>query len=125
MCRRFIFAAFLSVLLQLIIGCAGTAPSGTRIDGEDVPQFAGVKIISLMLTNGKEIAFADDGGWYYKRYGNRTRVIVGKTAQGESVTIPSINVREAYVANADAEAENNGVFFPAFLVVGVVVAAIL
>ncbi|MDZ7362995.1 MAG: hypothetical protein ONB46_20085 [candidate division KSB1 bacterium] len=119
MFRRLIAAAFI-VGVYFITGCAGS--SRTIINQESVPYFTNAKIMSVTLLNGEVIVFDANGGQYHERYNNKPRVIVGKTAQGESTVIALDNVRTARLDNGAEEVDNRGLFFPTILIVGVAVA---
>jgi uncharacterized lipoprotein YajG len=117
MFRRFSAATFI-ILIYLLTGCAG--PSKTIINQESVPHFTAMKILSVTLMNGEVIAFDGNGGQYYARYKNQQRVIVGKTEAGKSMTIALNDVRTARLENDNA-VDTRGMFFPTFLIVGLMV----
>ncbi len=119
MFRRWIAAAFI-VGVYFIIGCAGS--SRTIINQESVPYFTDAKIMSVTLLNSEVVTFDANGGQYHERYNNKPRVIVGKTAQGESAVIALANVRKARLDNVTGEVDNRGMFFPTLLIVGVAAA---
>jgi hypothetical protein len=121
MLRRFIAAAF-SIMLYFIIGCAG--PSRTIINQENVPNFAEAKITSVTLMNGDVVIFDGNGAQYYERYGNRQRVIVGKTDRGQKVVIALDNVRNAHLDEYEIEGDTAGMFFQTILFVGIMAAVL-
>ncbi|MCG3121380.1 MAG: hypothetical protein ALAOOOJD_04445 [bacterium] len=119
MFRRFMMAAGFGVLIGFLMGCAG--PAKTVINKESIPYFTETKILSVTLMNGEVIRFDQNGGQYYEHYKNKARVIVGRTEPGKSIVIALDNVRKARLENQE-EVDTNGVFIPALLIVGLVVA---
>lgn len=116
MFRRLIAAVFLSLAAYFIAGCAGSAQ--TMINRESIPNFAETKILSVTLMNGDVITFDDEGGRYYERYKNKTRVIIGRIESGKTAEIALANVRRARLENHEVEIEHSG-FVPIVLLVGV------
>jgi len=119
MVRRFIAAIILSLAAGFIFGCAGSAQ--TMINRENIPEFAKNKILSVTLLNGVLEVFDEDGGWYHERYKNQTRVIIGRSPQGERLKIALADVRKARLENGEVEMDARGIF-PAFIIVGVLFA---
>lgn len=119
MFRRLMLAAGFGVLLGLLMGCAGSAK--TVVNKESIPYFTETKILSVTLMNGEVILFDQNGGQYYERYKNKTRVIAGRTVPGKTVVIALDQVRKARLANEE-EVEASSMFFPTLLIVGLVVA---
>jgi hypothetical protein len=113
-------AGMLCAFVNFILGCA--ASTRAFIDRENVPQFAGAKIIKLTLTNGNVLKFDRDGGRYYEHYGSKKRVIVGRTENDQKVAISLDRVLKAYVESDGATAESSGLLFPTVLLVGLAVA---
>jgi hypothetical protein len=122
MFRRLIVAAFFSLIIHFAIGCAG--PTKTLISKESVPQLPEAKITQVTLTNGAMVQFDRDGAYYYERYKNTKRVIVGRTKRGENVVIALNEVRKAYIEQNVAD-DGSAAVFPTFLIVGLVVAAVV
>jgi hypothetical protein len=119
MLRRFIAAIALGLAAYFFFGCAG--PAQTMINRENIPAFAQTKILSVTLMNGDLKAFDEAGGWYHERYKNKTRVIIGRSLQGERLEIALVDVRKARLENSEVEMDARGIF-PAFIIVGVLVA---
>ena len=119
MFRRFIAAIAFSLAAYFITGCAGSAP--TTINRESIPSFAESKILSVTLLNGTIKTFDAAGGWYHARYKNKTRLIVGRSLQGERLEIALADVSKARLENGEVEMDARGIF-PAFIIVGVLVA---
>jgi hypothetical protein len=122
MFRRLVVAAFFSLFIWFIIGCAGSTK--TLVSQDSVPQLPEAKITQVTLMNGEVVQFDRDGAQYYERYKTKKRVIVGRTKMGENVVIALNEVRKAYIEKNLADDEGAAVF-PAFLIVGVVVAAVI
>jgi len=116
MFRRLFAAVFLCLAAYFVSGCAG--PAKTVINRESIPYFAKTKILSVTLMNDDVITFDDDGGQYYERYKNKTRVIIGRTAPGKIAEITLDNVRRARLENHEVEIDHSG-FFPIVILVGV------
>lgn len=116
MFRRLFAAVFLSLAVYFISGCAG--PTKTMINRESIPYFAETKILSVTLMNGDVVTFDDDGGQYYERYKNKTRVIIGRTEPGTLVEIALDNVRRARLESHEVEIDGSG-FVPIGIIVGV------
>lgn len=119
MFRRSLFAASFAILLYFLSGCAG--PSKTYINNGSIPNFKDSKILSVTLYNRNVVIFDADGGRYYERYKNRLKVIVGKTAPGQSVVIPLEEVRLARLEDEKPEADAK-MLFPTVLIIGLVAA---
>lgn len=119
MFRRFLAAVFLSLALYLISGCAGSAQN--VINRENIPEFADTKILSVTLLNGDRKIFDNEGGWYHERYKNKTRLITGRSPQGERLEIALAEVRKALLENGEVEMDARGIF-PALIIVGILVA---
>jgi hypothetical protein len=122
MFRRLIVAAFFSLLIHFVIGCAGSTK--TLVGQENVPQLSQAKITQATLMNGQVVKFDRDGAYYYERYKNRKRVIAGRTKTGENVVIALNEVRNAYVEQIVVD-DGSAAVFPTFLIVGLVVAAVM
>jgi len=119
MLRRFVAAIAWSLAAYFIFGCAGRAQ--TTINRENIPNFSETKILSVTLLNGALKTFDEEGGWYYERYKNKTRLIVGRSPQGERLEIALAGVRKALLENGEVEMDARGIF-PAVIIVGVLVA---
>ncbi len=119
---RLVVAAFFSLLIHFAIGCAGSTK--TLVSKENVPQLPEAKITQLTLTNGAMVQFDRNGAYYYERYKNKKRVIVGITQTGENVVIALNDVRKAYIEKNVAD-DGSAAIFPTFLIVGLVVAAVI
>lgn len=122
MFRRLIVAAFFSLFIHFVIGCAGSTK--TLVGQENVPQLSEAKITQATLMNGQVVKFDRDGAHYYERYKNKKRVIVGKTKAGGSVMIALNEVRNVYIEKNVAD-DGSAAVFPTFLIVGLVVAAVM
>jgi hypothetical protein len=122
MFRRLFVAAFFSFLIHFAMGCAGS--TRTLVGKESVPQLPETKITQVTLTNGEVVQFDRDGAYYYERYKNKKRVIVGRTRSGENVMIALDEVRKAYIEK-NVAADESAAVFPTFLIVGLVVAAVV
>jgi hypothetical protein len=122
MFRRWVVAAFFSLLIYFTIGCAGSTK--TLIGKESVPQSPDVKITQATLVDGQVVRFDRDGARYYERYKNKRRVIAGRTKIGENAIIALNEVRNVYVEQNIAD-DGSAAAFPTFLIVGLVVAAVI
>ncbi|MGH7597484.1 MAG: hypothetical protein ACREOI_14110 [bacterium] len=122
MFRRLVVAAFFNISVYLISGCAGSTK--TLVGKENVPQLSGTKITQVTLTNREVVRFDHDGAYYYERYGNKRRVIVGRITTGENAVIALNEVRNVYVEQNVAD-DGSAAAFPTFLIVGIVVAAVI
>lgn len=122
MFRRLVVAAFFSLTIHFAIGCAGSTK--TLVSKDSVPQLPEAKITQVTLTNREVVQFDRDGAHYYERYKNKKRVIAGRTKTGENVVIALNEVRNVYVEQHVAD-DGSAAAFPAFLIVGLVVAAVM
>ncbi|MGH7450807.1 MAG: hypothetical protein ACRENG_05645 [bacterium] len=122
MLRRLVVAAFFSILIHLVSGCAGSTK--TFVGKEDVPQLPEANITQATLMNGQVLQFDRDGARYYERYKNKRRVIAGRTKTGESVTIALNDVRNVYIEKNIAD-EGSEAAFPTLLIMGIVVAVVI
>jgi len=122
MFRRLVVAAFFSLFIHLISGCAGSTK--TFVSKERVPQYSGVKITHVTLTNHEVIRFDREGAYFFERYKNKMNVIVGRTKSGENAVIALSQVGSVYVEQNVAE-DGGAAAFPTFLIVGIVVAAVI
>ena len=122
MFRRWVVAAFFSLLIYFAVGCAGSTK--ILIGKESVPQSPEAKITQATLVDGQVVKFDRDGARYYERYKNMRRVIVGRTKMGKYAVIALNEVRNVYVEQNIAE-DGSAAAFPTFLIVGLVVAAVI
>ncbi len=122
MFRRLVVAAFFSILIHLINGCAGSTKA--FVDKENVPQLPEANITQATLMNGQVVQFDRNGARYYERYKNKRRVIAGRTRTGESAVIALTEVRNVYIAKNGSD-EGSEAAFPTLLIMGIVVAAVI
>ena len=122
MFRRWVVAAFFSLIIYFASGCAGSTK--TLIGKESIPQSPEAKITQATLVNGQVVKFDRAGARYYDQYMNKRRVIVGRTKMGENAVIALNEVRNVYIEQNIAE-DGSAAAFPTFLIVGIVVATVI
>ena len=117
---RFIAAAMPCFAAAFMSSCAPPRP---LLRPSDVAQRGNEKIARMTMTSGEVIKFDFNGGRYYAKHKNKTRVIVGKTIKGIAVELDLDRVLRIYTVRDWEEERLHRSVFPAFFILAFLVAA--